>query len=125
MKVLDKVRVRTGAAAGTRARHAMWAVRKNPADLSGEQRTSLASIQATNTTLYRAYLLKEQLRALIRHGTLDTTVRPGGHTAEGPGRVESVVAAAELPLTEIVSDRLLPRGGISVLSATAPVRLRL
>lgn len=44
----------------------MWAVRKNPADLSGEQRTTLASIQATNKTLYRAYLLKEQLRELFR-----------------------------------------------------------
>jgi len=51
MKALDKIRVRTTAAAGR-------AVRKNPADLSGEQRTSLATIQATNTTLYRAYLLK-------------------------------------------------------------------
>jgi transposase len=66
MKALDKVRVRTTAAAGTRDRHAMWAVRKNPADLSGEQRTSLADIQATNKTLYRAYLLKEQLREVFQ-----------------------------------------------------------
>lgn len=66
MKALDKVRVRTTAAAGTRDRHTMWAVRKNPAGLSGEQRTSLATIQVTNKTLYRAYLLKEQLRELLR-----------------------------------------------------------
>lgn len=66
LKALDKVRVRTTAAAGTRDRHAMWAVRKNPADLSGEQRTSLAAIQTTNKTLYRAYLLKEQLREVFR-----------------------------------------------------------
>ncbi|MFV0495918.1 transposase, partial [Mycobacterium sp.] len=66
MKALDKVRVRTTAAAGTRDRHAMWAVRKNPADLTGQQRTSLADIQATNKTLYRAYLLKEQLREVFR-----------------------------------------------------------
>lgn len=66
MKALDKVRVRTTAAAGTRDRHAMWAVRKNPAALTGEQRTSLATIQATNKTLYRAYLLKEQLREVFR-----------------------------------------------------------
>ena len=58
MKALDKVRVRTTAAAGTRDRHAMWAVRKNPADLTGEQRTSLAAIHTTNKTLYRAYLLR-------------------------------------------------------------------
>jgi transposase len=44
----------------------MWAVRKNPADLSGEQRTSLALITRTNTTLYRAYLLKEQLREVFK-----------------------------------------------------------
>lgn len=66
LKALDKVRVRTTAATGTRDRHAMWAVRKNPADLSGEQRTSLAAIQDTNKTLYRAYLLKEQLREVFR-----------------------------------------------------------
>lgn len=66
MKALDKVRVRTVATAGTRDRHAMWAVRKNPADLSCEQRTSLASIATTNKSLYRAYLLKEQLREVFR-----------------------------------------------------------
>jgi len=62
LKALDKVRVRTMAKAGISDRHAMWAVRKNPADLTCEQRTSLASITTTNNTLYRAYLLKEQLR---------------------------------------------------------------
>ena len=54
MKALDKVRVRTMTKAGITDRHAMWAVRKNPVDLTCEQRTSLASITATNTTLYRA-----------------------------------------------------------------------
>ncbi|KZS76532.1 hypothetical protein A4G29_03125 [Mycobacterium kansasii] len=39
---------------------------KNPADLTGEQRTSLAQIADTNRTLYRAYLLKEQLREVFR-----------------------------------------------------------
>ena len=66
IKALDKVRVRTFAAAGARDRHAMWATRKNPADLTGEQRTSLAAIADTNKTLYRAYLLKEQLREVFR-----------------------------------------------------------
>jgi transposase len=42
-----------------------WALLKNPPDLTGEQRTTLASIQSTNKTLYRAYLLKEQLRAVF------------------------------------------------------------
>nr|WP_050947673.1 transposase [Mycobacterium xenopi] len=66
LKALDRVRVRTMPRAGVRDRHAMWAVRKNPADLTGEQRTSLAAIPATNATLYRAYLLKEQLREVFR-----------------------------------------------------------
>ena len=66
MKALDKVRVRTMTKAGISDRHAMWAVRKNPADLTCEQRTSLASITTTNNTLYRAYLLKEQLREVFR-----------------------------------------------------------
>lgn len=66
MKALDRVRVRTMTKAGISDRHAMWAVRKNPADLTCEQRTSLASITTTNKTLYRAYLLKEQLREVFR-----------------------------------------------------------
>ena len=66
MKALDRVRVRTMTKAGIHDRHAMWAVRKNPPDLTGEQRTSLATITATNATLYRAYLLKEQLREVFR-----------------------------------------------------------
>ena len=56
MKALDKVRVRTMTKAGITDRHAMWATRKNPPDLTGEQRTSLAEIADTNRTLYRAYL---------------------------------------------------------------------
>jgi transposase len=66
MKALDKVRVRTMTRAGITDRHAMWAVRKNPPDLSTEQRTSLAEIATSNKTLYRAYLLKEQLREVFR-----------------------------------------------------------
>jgi transposase len=66
MKALDKVRVRTMTRAGITDRHAMWATRKNPPDLTGEQRTSLAEIADTNKTLYRAYLLKEQLREAFR-----------------------------------------------------------
>lgn len=42
-----------------------WAVLKNPEDLTGEQRTTIATIAKTNNRLYRAYLLKEQLRAIF------------------------------------------------------------
>jgi len=43
-----------------------WALVKNPGDLTGEQRTTLAGIAVTNKALYRAYLLKEQLRAVFQ-----------------------------------------------------------
>ena len=66
LKALDKVRARTMTRAGIRDRHAMWATRKNPPDLTGEQRSSLAEIAVTNQALYRAYLLKEQLREVFR-----------------------------------------------------------
>lgn len=39
-----------------------WVLLKNLQDLTGEQQTTLASIVKTNKALYRAYLLKEQLR---------------------------------------------------------------
>lgn len=42
-----------------------WVVLKNPENLTGEQRTALAVIAKTNNRLYRAYLLKEQLRAVF------------------------------------------------------------
>lgn len=45
-------------------KHARWALVKAPENLTDRQRTALAQIQQTNRPLYRAYLLKEQLRAL-------------------------------------------------------------
>ena len=45
------------------ARFALW---KNPEDLSDRQRFRLAQIAKTNEPLYRAYLLKEQLRQIFR-----------------------------------------------------------
>jgi transposase len=45
------------------ARFAVW---KNPENLTDRQRIKLASIQKTNARLYRAYLLKEQLRQIYR-----------------------------------------------------------
>ena len=38
---------------------------RNPEDLTGDQRTTLAGIATTNKALYRGYLLKEQLRAVF------------------------------------------------------------
>ncbi len=45
---------------------ARWARWKNPDKLTGRQAATLAQIQKTNTKLFRAYLLKEQLRAIFR-----------------------------------------------------------
>ena len=45
------------------ARFALW---KNPENLTARQRLKLAHIQRVNQRLYRAYLLKEQLRQIYR-----------------------------------------------------------
>jgi transposase len=45
------------------ARFALW---KNPENLTARQRLKLADVQHTNRRLYRAYLLKEQLRQIYR-----------------------------------------------------------
>jgi transposase len=45
------------------ARFALW---KNPENLTDRQTAKLADIQHTNARLYRAYLLKEQLRQIYR-----------------------------------------------------------
>lgn len=45
------------------ARYALW---KNPPDLTLRQKATLATIARTNKPLYRAYLLKEQLRLIFQ-----------------------------------------------------------
>jgi transposase len=72
---LDKVRrqvwntERGGAGGRTPAsvmlKGARWALWKNPQRLTDTQRQTLAAIQQTNKPLYRAYLLKEQLREIV------------------------------------------------------------
>lgn len=42
-----------------------WALLRNPPNLTGDQRATLASIATANGGLYRAYLLKEQLREIF------------------------------------------------------------
>ena len=53
------------------ARYAVW---KNPENLTGRQAAKLAEIQHKNRRLYRAYLLKEQLRAVFQADDADTAV---------------------------------------------------
>jgi transposase len=78
-KALDEVRAQVHAQArraGQKAvarelkdsRYALW---KNPADLTAAQKAKLSWIQATNAPLYRAYLLKEQLRQVFAPGGED------------------------------------------------------
>ena len=45
------------------ARFAVW---KNPENLTARQATKLATLQQTNARLYRAYLIKEQLRQIYQ-----------------------------------------------------------
>lgn len=51
-------------------KHARWALWKNPESLTDPQSRCLALIQRANRPLYRAYLLKEQLREVFRTGGL-------------------------------------------------------
>jgi transposase len=53
------------------ARYAVW---KNPEHLTGRQRAKLATITTTNRRLYRAYLLKEQLRAVFHADSADAAL---------------------------------------------------
>jgi len=70
---LDELRTRTARelrAAGCDDQAAtlgkgLWALRKKPTNLTGNQKTTLASIAADNKQLYKGYLLKEQLREAL------------------------------------------------------------
>ena len=50
---------------GSEIKGARWALLKNPLELNVDQRICVAVIAKTNRPLYRAYLLKEQMRAAI------------------------------------------------------------
>ena len=54
---------------------------KNPPNLTGDQRTTLAGIAKANGGLYRAYLLKEQLRAIFQASRADARALLGGWIA--------------------------------------------
>lgn len=69
-KALDKVRRRlaaqlraTGAA---ELKDTRWAVLKKPEDLTSGQKTAIADLAKINSPLYKAYLMKEQLREIYR-----------------------------------------------------------
>jgi transposase len=60
-----KAGMKTHATELKNSRYALW---KNPEDLTEHQQAKLSMIQAANKPLYRAYLLKEQLRAVFAPG---------------------------------------------------------
>ena len=65
------------------ARYALW---KNPENLTDRQQAKLSSIQKTNARLYRAYLLKEQLRQIYRLPA-EARSRCSTSGSRGPGAV--------------------------------------
>jgi len=73
IKALEKLRRRMGAEfrAGGRhgqastIKHTRWALIKKPEDLGPNQRATVAELANTNHPLYRAYLIKEQLREVF------------------------------------------------------------
>ncbi|MBI5496953.1 MAG: ISL3 family transposase [Deltaproteobacteria bacterium] len=54
--------------AAASVKHMRWALLKNPENLTTKQRTTLKEIEAVNKPLFRAYLLKEQLRDVFKTG---------------------------------------------------------
>ena len=47
-------------------KHSRWALVKNPENLTDKQTTTLAELEAAGSPLWKAYLLKENLRRLMK-----------------------------------------------------------
>lgn len=82
-------------ALGPRCRFALW---KNPEDLTERQQATLADIEHTNQPLYRAYLLKEQLRAVFADG--------GAERGDRLDRWLHWAATSDLPAFTDLADRM-------------------
>lgn len=61
----NELRHAGGTEAAAQLKGTRWALVKNPGDLTQDQKAALAWIQVTNKGLFRAYLLKEQLREVF------------------------------------------------------------
>ncbi len=70
--MVSQLRADGRAEEATALKGSRWALLKNPPSLTGDQRTTLAGIAQANGGLYRAYLLKEQLREIFACRVLDT-----------------------------------------------------
>lgn len=104
-----------------------WALLKNPPDLTGDQRTTVAAIAKTNHPLYRAYLLKEQLREVFAtKGTHGKQLLAGWLSWATRSRLPEFVALATsikryLPLIH----NTLEHGVSNALSEATNTHLRL
>ena len=61
-----EARERKGSAEAAVLKSSRWALLKAPENLRAEERIHLSSVASLNARVYRAYLLKEELRALYR-----------------------------------------------------------
>jgi transposase len=85
-------------ALGAGCRFALW---KNPDHLTVKQQATLADIERINQPVFRAYLLKEQLRAVFR--------RDGEDDDDGPDRLDAWIDAAAhsgLPAFVKIAERI-------------------
>jgi transposase len=64
-----EARERKGSAEAAVLKGSRWALLKAPQNLRDEERIRLSTVAALNARVYRAYLLKEELRALYRCGS--------------------------------------------------------
>lgn len=72
--VWNDLRANAGAKLAGRLKQARWALWKNRPDLTPSQRETLAWIPKLNKSLYRAYLLKESLRAVFQEPTVSAAI---------------------------------------------------
>jgi transposase len=64
----EEARARKGTPEAEALKGSRWALLKAPENLSNEERLRLAQVERINRRVFRAYLLKEELRALYRCG---------------------------------------------------------
>ncbi len=105
-------------------RYALW---KNPEDLTERQEAKLAWISAANTRLYRAYLLKEQLRVAIGKEPHHGVRRAGAEDPQEPPGDRGSDAPQALQRAHRVHEHEDPRpapDGLRVQEARAPRRPR-
>ncbi|MGH3514848.1 MAG: ISL3 family transposase [Pseudonocardiaceae bacterium] len=111
----------------TALKNSRWALLKNPPDLTGDQRSTVATIAKTNHPLYRAYLLKEQLREVFAaKGTPGKQLLAGWLSWATRSRLPEFVALATtikryLPLIH----NTLEHGVSNALSEATNTHLRL